>query len=568
MFPSWTVICLLLTDVFLLTLAGIAWRFRTKPGAKLFGLLQILSAVWVGVTVLGLSQSPGSTRLRLWGVGTGLSLLVVVFWFGFILDYTGRNQWLSSWSFGLASLPLVSGAALYFVAPAASPIVDQVTQTTTPTGTVVEATIGPIGLVLAAYVYLVFLVGLGLVAKTVIEGSNLFVGQALAFGLGSMVTIVASFLVILEIPSAGYPLTQVGLGVQAVLWGYAVFGQQFLRVVPAVATIGERAVFDDLDNGVLVVEDDTTITRANPQARAYLGDDDLVGQSADLILERMGVSALADLPTRFQHRGRTYQATASPITNWRGESVGHALAIQDVTPLVRRQQRLQVLNRILRHNVRNNMAVSLSIAERCQHHDDTDVASMGETLAEKSRDMTTICEKAVEIDRTLDDPGPTQRVDLDTLVEDVVSPLAEQHSEATVRTAIEPETVETNAQVLSLVLREAVENALEHAGTAPEVTVAASRADGELDLIVRDDGPGIPRSEVEPIIAGEETALDHASSLGLWLVSWGTQSLGSEVDIDATRTGSEVTVSIPTGENRQETPDSGAITSNQSDVGT
>jgi len=55
------------------------------------------------------------------------------------------------------------------------------------------------------------------------------------------VTIVASFLAIIGVPSPGYPTTAVALSGQTLSRGYAVFGQQFLQVVPVIATIGEPA---------------------------------------------------------------------------------------------------------------------------------------------------------------------------------------------------------------------------------------------------------------------------------------------------------------------------------------
>lgn len=69
--------------------------------------------------------------------------------------------------------------------------------------------------------------------------------------------------------------------------------------------------------------------------------------------------------------------------------------------------------------------------------------------------------------------------------------------------------------------------------------------DTGIEVSVTDDGPGIPETEYSPIVNGGETALDHASSLGLWLVNWGVQSLGGEVAIDTTGNGSTVTLSVP-----------------------
>jgi signal transduction histidine kinase len=542
---SVTVWLLVGTVCVLLTLTGVAVRYRRKPGVKLFGALQALSVLWASLTAVGLTVSPGSLRLQIWGLTTALSLVVTIVWFAFILSYTGRSRWLSRRRVRLALVPLAFGAAVYAAAPAWRPLTGNVTQEVITAGTVVRVSLGSLGAVLGLYIYAVFLFGLALVIRSVLKAPDRFAGQGLAFALGSLVTIVASFLAILGVPTAGYPLTQVALGGQSLLYGYAVFGQQFIQVVPTVAEIGEQSVFENLDDGVLVIDTDGTVTQANPRACSYLDVDDPTGRDVDPFLDRMEVTGLDDLPTRFRFQGRTYRTKASPVQNWRDTPVGHALVVQDITPLVRRQQRLQVLNRILRHNVRNEMNVVLGIGEQLEERSEAELAEMGETLHRKADSLVTVSEKALEIDRLFDDPRRGDQVDLQALVADVVPPLASAYPDATVETTVQAGTVQTDSRILAIVLEEVVENALEHAGEGPNVEVTVERRGIEVALIVSDDGPGIPKTETDPIISGEESDLEHASSLGLWLVWWGTQTLGGTVDVTATERGSTVTLTVP-----------------------
>lgn len=542
---SFTFIALLVTILFLLSLTVVAWRFRDNPGAKLFGVLQALSAIWAGLTLVGLQLPPSALQLQVWGLQTGMSLIVVAVWFAFILSYTGREHFLTPRRFGVASVPLLIGALLYAIVPSWHPLVGHIDQRIIPAGSVVQASVGPVGGILGLYIYLVFLVGLILVIKRLLEGSSLFVGQAMALVLGSLVTIVASFLGIIGIPVSGYPITEVALGGQSLLWGYAVFGKRFLQAVPAVAAIGERVVFEELDDGVVVVDGKGTVVQANASAHEYLDLTDLGGESVKSILDRIGIAALAELPARFQMQGQTYRAKTSSVTNWREEAVGQAVVIQDISSLVRRQQRLQVLNRILRHNVRNDMNVVRGMGEQLQGRSDDELVNIGETVYECADDLMAVSDKALELDRVFDSRTTVEGVSVDALVEDVVSSLAAQHPAAVINTDVSAETVRTDARMLSLVMEELLTNALEHAGDAPEVRIGVSRRTDHIEVSVTDDGPGIPREEIDPIIDGEETDLEHASSLGLWLVCWGIHSLDGDVDITTTDGGTTVTLSVP-----------------------
>ena len=534
---------LLANAILLCGLTVIGWRNRSEPTAGVFALLEAVSAVWAVLSVVGLGLAAGTARVRIWGAAVGLSLVVVALWVGFIITYTGRDRWLRPGRFGLAAAPLLVGALLYGIAPTWQPLVGGLEQSTIAAGTVVNASIGPVGAVLGVYVYLAFSGGLLLVVKTVLEGSNLFVGQALAFLVGTLVTVAASVGQILEYPVAGYPLTQATLGAQALFWGYAVFREQFLRSVPGIARIGERAVFDEVDDGVLVVGGDGTVARANPKARAYLGEDP-VGEPVRDLLARLGIAGVDDLPDRFRRGGRNYQMKGSVVTDWRGEAVGRALVVRDVTGLTRRQQRLEVLNRIMRHNLRNDMTVVRGCAAEIGREVDGKPAALSDTITETAGDLLQISEKAVEIDRMLEREQSTTEVDLGTFVDRHLEPLVDARPEATVETTVRAERLRTVPRLLSLALEEVVSNVIKHTGEAPEVTVEVTRVGDRVELSVADDGPGIPSLELKAVRAGTETDLEHGTSLGLWLVSWATQSVGGDVTFEADR-GSVVTLSVP-----------------------
>jgi len=540
-----TVIVLVLSMVLLLGLAAVAWRFRSRRGANLFIVLQLLSTIWVLVTIIGLRLPPSPLQLRFWGFSSGMSLVVAVVWFAFILSYTGRENLLRFRQISIIAFPLVVGGVLYAVAPSWSPLVGQVEQTTITAGTVVQAEIGPIGSFLGVYIYLLFLSGLAIIIKTILESSRIFTGQGLALILGSLVTIIASFLAIIGVPTPGYPTTEVALIGQALFWAYAVFGQEFLQVVPAIGMIGRGAIFDDLDDGIVVFDNASTVVRANPTARRYLGMDEMAGLGGDAIREKMDVDTLDALPARFQLRGQTYRATRSPITNWQGETIGQTVVIQDVTSLIRRQQRLQVMNRILRHNVRNDMNVVRGLGVLLQEGDAEDLKQTGRTIEEKTNNLIRISEKAIEFNRIFDSSRDFDQIRLASLVDEIVSPLVDQYPEATIRTDITTEEFVTESRILAIVLEEAVRNAVQHAGVAPEVSIDGKSGPDYLELTITDDGPGIPETEIAPIAAGEETGLEHASSLGLWLIDWGTELLGGDVEFVTSGDGTTVEILVP-----------------------
>lgn len=527
-------------------LAMVAWYNRSTVGARLFLLLQAGALLWTALTLVGLWLDPGPLRVRVWGLTTGGSLLVSGAWFAFILGYTGRENWLRARRFGPVALPLAVGGAIYAFTPRWEPLIADLEVSRIGAGTVIDASIGPVGALLGVYLYLVFAAGLVLVLLTVLRGNRLFLGQASALVLGALATVVASAAEIAGLgPAPGYPLTEVSLGVQSALLAYAVFHQEFLRLVPAVAQIGERAVFTDLDDGLLVVDTDGIVLKANPQARSILGEAVAVGEPIEPLFDRTIACSLSDLPCRFRQGSRHFDVRESSISDWRGEPIGHALVIRDVTQLVRHRQRLQVLNRILRHNVRNDVTVIRGVAEEIGRRHDGRIEGLSETIVKRADELATISEKARDVEYVFDESIPTESVDLDALLEDTVGGLESRNATATVSVSVAVDTLQTNRALLALILEEIVENAVVHAGPAPAVEVEVRATETGVRVVVADDGPGIPDSELRPLRAGEETALRHGSSLGLWLVYWGTAALGGDLDVESDDTGSTVTMTIP-----------------------
>jgi signal transduction histidine kinase len=106
--------------------------------------------------------------------------------------------------------------------------------------------------------------------------------------------------------------------------------------------------------------------------------------------------------------------------------------------------------------------------------------------------------------------------------------------------------VTSHRRIIRRVLVELVENALVHADADdPSVGLSIRHCDGATELVVVDDGPGLPEREQEILAAETETQLKHGQGIGLWFVHWAVTQLGGDLEFAQNEpTGSVVTVRL------------------------
>jgi PAS domain S-box-containing protein len=228
-----------------------------------------------------------------------------------------------------------------------------------------------------------------------------------------------------------------------------------------------------------------------------------------------------------------------------GDTEGRFVGIvEDVTGRKRREQRLEVFNRVLRHNLRNRVDVIKSYAEALADRTDGEYADRIATAAD---DLAAIGDRARDVDRLMSRERDESTVDIGGLVAETLAVTdADARSVDVTVDVTGAGPLVTDREVLGAVLESAVENALDHADAAVSVTARGADQPGTdgCTIAVRDDGPGIPPAELASLEAGTETALQHGRGLGLWQLKWGVGKLNGDLSFE-TGDGTTVRISIP-----------------------
>lgn len=240
------------------------------------------------------------------------------------------------------------------------------------------------------------------------------------------------------------------------------------------------------------------------------------------------------------------QVWAAPLGDDR--VVGATFVVLDVTERRGRRQRLAVLNRVLRHNIRTDVNVAAGHLDRLAERlpdDDPDLR----TVRDRLDGIVELGDAARRIERVADaDRTDTVSFDLVDVVTDCIERLRRTAPEAEVHVALPDRAPVVGHELLPHAFENVLENAVEHNDAAhPHVAVdlvpPASDAD-RFAVRIADDGPGLPPVERRVLRTAEETQLAHSTGLGLWLTNWIVRGSNGRIDVHGDG-GTTVVIELP-----------------------
>ena len=326
---------------------------------------------------------------------------------------------------------------------------------------------------------------------------------------------------------------------------------------------------------VLNVED-YTIVRANSQATVEQGDTcyqvthgreqpcDEGDETAPCPINEVRI----DEPVTVKHvhqddngNDRIYELHAAPITDDDGDVVQIAESNIDVTERIEYQQQLEsqrdnleLLNQIVRHDIRNDIQIISAYAEALSDSiEEDDSAEYLEKIRTASRDAIEITETARDItDVMMMEDTDLSSVSLRAVLEEQVNAVRSNYNQAVVTVDDPIPAVEVSADdMLEAVFRNLLTNAIQHNDKdIPELTVSGGLEGASVQIRIRDNGPGIPDEQKERIFEeGEKLSDTEGTGLGLYLVRTLVDRYGGAVWVeDNVPEGSVFVVELPRAE--------------------
>jgi PAS domain S-box-containing protein len=267
---------------------------------------------------------------------------------------------------------------------------------------------------------------------------------------------------------------------------------------------------------------------------------------------------------RSGRRSRRIQEIVFPVRNREGALLSWAGLARDVTDRRNREEvlelqtdQLELLNQVVRHDIRNEINLGLDILRSARRQGSIDeenldrienIMSHVAELTETARDMTEM------ITTLTDEPNPIR---LAPTLRRVVATISSVSESATVTIDGDVPDVEVRVnELLSAVFRNLLTNAIQHSDReAPEIEISCTLLEERVAVHIADDGPGIPDDKKDVVFESGQTLLGSTGTgFGLPLVETLLDQYGGDIYLsDNEPRGSVFTVVLPLTDSSRET---------------
>jgi len=232
-----------------------------------------------------------------------------------------------------------------------------------------------------------------------------------------------------------------------------------------------------------------------------------------------------------------------------GEYAGLTGVARNIRARRHREQKLDVLSRVLRHNVRNRLNLIFGHASIIKDADDETYREAAAKIEGAADELMQLSEKARTAQTEVGfNPSEHNRTDITELVEHLSVQFRRDYPHAKLRLDLPTELIVNTPKSYRIAISELVENAIEHNPSEEPVVTIRVEADGqEIRTIVEDECPPIPDSDRQAINEGRETPLVHSLGIGLWLANWVADTVGGELTLDRRPddSGNRATIILP-----------------------
>lgn len=211
--------------------------------------------------------------------------------------------------------------------------------------------------------------------------------------------------------------------------------------------------------------------------------------------------------------------------------------------LQRRERTQQIVTRVLRHNIRNDLNTIMGYAEMLDEYLSGTATDRTQQIIESAEELLETSTNTRHISRYTGLTETSVR-SLSSLVEESIEQVLENEPSVEIERELATPCPARVCEGFSLAVNNLLENAIQHNDSTNPLISVRIQCDDRPKVIVEDNGPGIPDTELKPLESDEERPLEHISGTGLWLVKILVENSDGDIAFEKTSNGTRVVMSL------------------------
>ncbi len=238
--------------------------------------------------------------------------------------------------------------------------------------------------------------------------------------------------------------------------------------------------------------------------------------------------------------------TIAPIENKKGEIERFVAINSDITQLKeyeeeleKKNKKLEILNRILRHDIRNDMNIIMMKGEALKDNIEQDSREHIERILKTSDhiiELTKVAKNLIEtFEEKKEDKKELEEKELDSILREKIDKAKSAYDNLTISVKQDIPSVNVKGdEMLSSIFTNIFKNAVQHNDKQkPEIDLFFEESKSYITVCIADNGPGIPDDMKDKVFGRGEKGLESkGTGVGLFLVDQLTKRYNGEVWIE------------------------------------
>ncbi len=248
---------------------------------------------------------------------------------------------------------------------------------------------------------------------------------------------------------------------------------------------------------------------------------------------------------------RRIKISAAPNLDGFENVIGSVGVFEDITEQIRneaiqiqQEQEINLYSSLLRHDMINDLGLILSYIEAVQmlmeSPDDELVSFLNSALA--------TVERMSNLLKSFGRPQEVRVVDIVEFIKEIADEAQEAEKELKVSIMYKKGSKDiriTAGGLVSLVFMNLFRNAAQHGGETPEVEVLVSKKQNQIEIMVSDNGPGIPKKYHKKLFTRGLSSKGEAGGLGLHLCKQIVEQTGGSIKHQKAKEGATFQILLP-----------------------